>query len=65
MREDLRLQESHCADTELCAPVEESFQVWLRDIPSHQDTNRNRSPLKARIIHGADRLRRLTSANWN
>ena len=65
VRANLPLPEFQYAETELCGPVEESFQAWLRAIPSHQDTNRKRSPLKARNIRGADRLRRLTSANWN
>ena len=41
----LPLQEFHYADTELCAPVEASFQAWLNTIPSHDGTDRDCAPL--------------------
>ncbi len=46
----LPLQEFHYADTELCAPVEASFQAWLNAIPSHDGTNMDCAPLTDRDI---------------
>ena len=46
----LPLREFHYADTELCAPVEESFQVWLNTISSHEGTGRTCPPLTDRDI---------------
>ena len=46
----LPLQEFHYADTELCAPVEASFQDWLNTIPSHDGTDRDCAPLTDRDI---------------
>ena len=34
----LSLRELHYADTQLCAPAEESFRAWLNAVPSHQGT---------------------------
>ena len=33
---NLALVEFHYDDTELCAPIDESFRKWLRSIASHQ-----------------------------
>ena len=46
----LPLQEFLYADTELCAPVEASFQAWLNAIPSHDGTNMDCAPLTDREI---------------
>ena len=46
----LPLQEFHYADTDLCAPVEESFQVWLNAISSHDGTGAKCAPLTDRDI---------------
>ena len=46
----LPLQEFLYADTELCAPVEASFQAWLNAIPSHDGTNMDCAPLTDRDI---------------
>ena len=57
------LQVLHYADTELCAPAEESFQVWLRTISLHEGTGRNCAPLTDRDILVA--LYHATGgANW-
>ena len=49
----LPLQEFHYADTELCAPVEASFQTWLNAIPSHNGTNVDCAALTERDILSA------------
>ena len=46
----LTLQEFHYADTELCAPVEASFPVWLNTIPSHDGTGMECASLTDRDI---------------
>ena len=44
------LDELHYANTELCTPAEESFQVWLNTIPSHEGTGVECEPLSEREI---------------
>ena len=46
----LPLQALHYAETGLCAPVEESFQVWLNAISSHEGTGVRCAPLTERDI---------------
>ena len=46
----LALRDFHYADTELCAPVEASFQAWLDAIPSHEGTGVECAPLSDRDI---------------
>ena len=46
----LPLQEFHYADTDLCTPVEEGFQAWLSDIPSHDGTGLECGPPSDRDI---------------
>ena len=38
----------HYAGTQLCAPVDRSFQEWLRGIPSHEGTGNECAPLSDR-----------------
>ena len=49
----LSLREFRYGDTELCAPVEESFQAWLNAIPSRDGTGRECMPLTDREILAA------------
>ncbi len=42
------LREFNYAETGLCAPAEKSFQTWLNDIPSHQGTGAECTPLSQR-----------------
>ena len=44
------LREFHYADTDLCAPTEESFQNWLDGIVSHEGTGADCPPLSDREI---------------
>ena len=46
----LSLVELDYADTELCAPSDESFQTWLAGIPSHEGTGEECAPLTEREI---------------
>ena len=46
----LALRDFHYADTQLCAPAEESFQAWLDGIPSHEGTGVECAPLSDRDI---------------
>ena len=46
----VQLDELHYADTELCVPPDESFQVWLNAIPSHQGTGVECAPLTEREV---------------
>ena len=46
----LALRDFRYADTELCAPVEASFQAWLDAIPSHEGTGVECAPLSDRDI---------------
>ena len=44
----IALHELNYADTGLCAPTEESFQTWLDEIPLHQGTDAECTPLSER-----------------
>ena len=46
----LALRIFHYADTELCAPAEESFQAWLDGIASHEGTGVECAPLSDRDV---------------
>ncbi len=46
----LALRDFRYADTELCAPVEASFQAWLDAISSHEGTGVECAPLSGRDI---------------
>ncbi|MYI46655.1 MAG: hypothetical protein F4123_09825, partial [Gemmatimonadetes bacterium] len=48
--ERVPLREFHYANTDLCAPADESFQAWLDGIPSHVGTGNQCAPLSDRDI---------------
>ena len=59
----LALRIFHYADTELCAPAEESFQAWLDGIASHEGTGVECAPLSDRDV--LEILYEATSgSNW-
>ncbi len=60
----LPLREFHYADTNLCAPVENGFQAWLSDVPSHEGTGVKCPPISNRDVLVA--LYDATGGpNWN
>ncbi len=65
----LPLQAFHYADTELCAPVEQPFRVWLKTVSSHEGSGRDCAPLTDRDIlvalyEATDGPAWIESENW-
>ena len=66
----LSLQVFHYADTELCAPIEESFQAWLNAISTHEGSGGECAPLTDRDIlvalyEATDGPTWFESENWH